>query len=199
MQSPIDIVSTKSKALGKFDFYYNAHSLQMSHIGINVLVQGECDSKLVFSGETYTLQQYHFHHPAEHTIDGKEYSMEFHLVHMNSAQELLVIGIMMEISAEDNPYFELIFANFPQNEGDSFNDSTIMIHPADFLPEGTENFYHYMGSLTTPPCSENVRWFLLAESITVSQKQIDAFTKVFAKNNRPLQDLNEREIFHQSS
>jgi len=136
-------------------------------------------------GETFKLLQFHFHGKSEHTIDGKRYDMVAHLVHQNpKTKQLAVIAVFFE-EGKNNPVLDNVLSGL---------DKEIRIDPADLLPKDTSHYFHYVGSLTTPPCSENVQWYLLKQPAQASKEQIEAFRKYYVDNERPVQELHDRKI-----
>jgi carbonic anhydrase len=145
---------------------------------------------MTVDGTTYQLAQFHLHTPSEHLIDGEAAALELHLVHQNSQGQLAVVGVMIENGTE-NSALQTVFANMPQQTGT--NTAIGTINASSFLP-GNRTYFTYPGSLTTPPCSEGVKWIVLQNPITASQAQIDAFTNIYQVNARPEQDLKLRTI-----
>jgi carbonic anhydrase len=145
-------------------------------------------------GKDYALKQFHFHHPSEHTIDGKQAPLELHLVHAAKDGGLAVVGIMFT-EGPANEALNDIWATAPAKEGKAA--VAFQIDVSKFMPQGTEAF-RYEGSLTTPPCSETVRWTVMAEPQTASAAQIAAFAQLFPWNARPVQPLNRRFVLKTS-
>lgn len=144
--------------------------------------------------------QFHFHKPSEHTIDGQSFPMELHIVHRNPANgALAVVGVMLAEGDEANAAYSIVFDNLPAEEGEPDEESALTINVADLLPEDTETFFTYEGSLTTPPCSEIVRWLVLAQPVTLSSEQIAAFGAIYEVNARPVLPLNTRDLFTNQS
>lgn len=153
---------------------------------------------LTVGGMTYALRQFHFHTQSEHLLDGNAFPIEMHLVHQNEAGELAVVGIFIE-AGDENEELAKVWADLPGV------DDTRTINVQDFrlarvLPDNRANF-RYAGSLTTPECSEDVRWFVMKTPIEMSQAQIDAFVAIFSDadafpdgNRRPTQPLNGRYV-----
>ena len=136
-------------------------------------------------GEKFQLLQFHFHGKSEHTVDGKRYDMVAHLVHQNpKTKQLAVVAVFFE-EGKNNPMLDNIIGGVGKN---------IRIDPQDILPADTAHYYHYVGSLTTPPCSENVQWYLLKTPSTASRDQINEFRKYYVDNERPIQELHDRQI-----
>jgi len=142
------------------------------------------------NGVEYALKQFHFHHPSEHTIDGRTFPLELHLVHASPDGKLAVIGVMFEQGAA-NAALDSVWATAPGREGKAA--VAFEINAADFMPKAM-SAYRYEGSLTTPPCSETVSWTVMAEPQTASAAQIAAFSEIFPWNARPVQPLNRRYV-----
>jgi carbonic anhydrase len=144
--------------------------------------------------ETYALVQFHFHAPSEHTVDGEHFPMEMHFVHQAEDGALAVVGVLIEEGAR-NPSIALLWAQLAAVPG---TERTVQI-PADFADHvfsgDATGIYHYGGSLTTPPCSEGVQWYVRRTPTQLSRDQIAAFTAVYDHNNRPVQVLNRRTVF----
>lgn len=159
----------------------NGHTLQ-----VNVDAAGG----IVLGGKSYALKQFHFHHPSEHTIDGKAFPLELHLVHAAPDGDLAVIGVMLQEGAASSG-LDAIWAAAPATEGEAPVAATIDV--ASFMPASSAAF-RYEGSLTTPPCSETVHWTVMSSPMTASPSQIAAFASLFPWNARPVQPLNRRYV-----
>ena len=140
-------------------------------------------------GKRYQLLQFHFHTPSEHMIDGKRAPMEVHFVHAAKDGELAVIGVMIEGGGK-NMLFDQLVASTPRSGEVPFGTA----NPNALLPLQDGDFFRYRGSLTTPPCSEIVRWTVLKEPLKVSQESIQAYEDMFEPNARPIQDTGRRYI-----
>jgi carbonic anhydrase len=165
------------------DVIDNGHTIQVNYDEGSVLQVGE---------QIYTLQQFHFHAPSEHTIGGRHFPMEVHLVHQSSDGELAVVGLLVAEGAY-NPAFEPIWDHLPDEPGQEVHLEQVQVHVDDLLPTNRET-YRYRGSLTTPPCSEGVSWLVAAEAIELAPEQISQFTSIIPANNRPVQRLGARTI-----
>jgi carbonic anhydrase len=161
----------------------NGHTVQINYGGADTLVVGD---------ERFVLLQYHFHAPSEHTISGRHAPMEMHLVHKSAAGNLAVLGVLIEEGAA-NAAFAPVWANLPTAKGMETHYQDVEVDVDDLLP-ANRAAYRYSGSLTTPPCSEGVRWFVLATPIQLSAEQVAAFKAVVQGNNRPVQPLNDRPV-----
>ncbi|MEA5567222.1 carbonic anhydrase family protein [Anabaena sp. UHCC 0399] len=189
-QSPINLVSAIKEKLQPIFFNYKPTPLVVVNNGHTLQVNYAPGSTITINGEKYTLLQFHFHTPSEHTIGGKAAAMELHLVHRNDAGQLSVVGIMMKEGAA-NRLINEIWQYIPA-VGETKTVSRT-INAAAFLPN-TKAYFSYPGSLTTPPCSEGVRWNVLVEPITVSKEEISIFQKLYQVNARPIQPVNGRVI-----
>ncbi len=165
------------------DVINNGHTIQVSY---------DEGSQLLLDEETYSLAQYHFHAPSEHTVDGRHYAMEMHLVHQSDAGELAVLGVLIKAGAY-NPAFEPVWSHLPDEAGEEAHLENVQTNVDDLLPV-SQRTYRYRGSLTTPPCSESVNWQVKADPIELSAEQINAFTSIMSDNNRPVQPLGERRL-----
>lgn len=190
-QSPIDIRSAQKSALAPLAFGYAASGAEVVNNGHTVQVNLADGGALTLDGVPYKLVQFHFHTPSEERIGGKAYPLVAHLVHKSAEGKLAVVGIMLK-QGKANAALKPVFDNLPQAEGEkkaldgNFN-------AADMLP-AQQGYYKYMGSLTTPPCSEGVRWQVMKQPIEVSKAQIKAFQKLYKLNARPVQPLNGRKL-----
>lgn len=190
-QSPIDIrdgIKVDQEALvieyqpSYFRIIDNGHTIQVSY------GQG---SRLSAMGRTYELLQFHFHRPSEERIDGRAFDMVMHLVHRDLEGHLAVLAVLLK-EGRPNQLVQTLWNNLPlERNQDYAPNATIQI--ADVLPANLD-YYAYMGSLTTPPCTEGVLWLVLKQPVEVSREQIAIFSRFYANNARPLQPANDRVI-----
>jgi carbonic anhydrase len=190
-QSPIDIDDAVVGAPAAIEFNYNPVPLVVVNNGHTVQVNYAEGSTVSIDGQEYELLQFHFHTPSEHTMSTLASAMELHLVHRNDMGVLAVVGIMMEAGAA-HPIIDTVWEHIPEEEG-THTVEGLTINAADLLPNGI-TYFSYTGSLTTPPCSEGVRWNVLAEPIQVSEEQIATFESLYSVNARPIQPTNGRII-----
>ncbi len=165
------------------DLVDNGHTIQIT---IDVPVSTE------LGGVRYELVQFHFHAPSEHTIDGEHAPLEVHFVHKSAAGELAVIGILVEEGTHDVLWDPIIEA-LPAAAGDTRHVEDLDLDISELRPLPTR-YYRYAGSLTTPPCSEGVRWVVMAEKRQISTEQMAAVVSHLHRNNRPVQPLGSRKI-----
>ncbi|MBI0028910.1 carbonic anhydrase family protein [Gilliamella sp. B14448G11] len=191
-QSPINIdnvLKTQHENLtfsfekGKQEIVNNGHTIQVNVTGNNQLILDE---------QIFTLQQFHFHTPSENTIKGKHYPMEAHFVYKNKDGELTVVALMFN-NGEANPEIAKAWQQMPAEVNNKIIlDKTVDINT--LFPKKLD-YYRFSGSLTTPPCTEGVRWIVLEQAVTASDEQIQKFhSTMHHDNNRPVQPLNGRVI-----
>lgn len=191
-QSPIDLTSANAQDVTNIAFHYQPTEVKIQNNGHTVQVTYDAGSYIEVDGQRYDVAQFHYHAPSEHAVDGKLYAAELHIVHKNAAGELaLVVGILFEEGAE-NPAFTELLAHLPAEESPE-TDAGFMVNAADFLPD-VQTTFRYSGSLTTPPCSEGINWFVMTTPVELSADQIAAFEHVHEGNNRPVQPLNTRTL-----
>ena len=190
-QSPIDIDDAVEGVPAKIKFNYVPVPLVVVNNGHTIQVNYPPGSTVSINDQEYELLQFHFHTPSEHTMSGKASALELHLVHRNKEGQLAVVGVMME-EGKANSSISTIWENIPEEKG-SNKVEELTINAADLLPSG-KSYFSYVGSLTTPPCSEGVKWNVLAQRIQVSRAQIAAFEKLYQMNARPIQSSNGRII-----
>ncbi|MET0028271.1 MAG: carbonic anhydrase family protein [Candidatus Thiodiazotropha sp.] len=190
MQSPIDFNHAFNAGRINLDLNYQAAQLEIENNGHTVKVSYPEGSYLSFSGQRYKLLQFHFHSPSEHTEAGGFHPMEIHFVHQADDGTLAVIGVFVD-EGEENLALSEIWDHLPNHANNKQKFNKEVINAYDLIPKDV-GYYRYMGSLTTPPCSEGVNWFVINQPIQASKAQIDAFKAVMEGNNRPTQPVNHR-------
>jgi carbonic anhydrase len=188
-QSPIDIVTPVQARLPALVFGWGTRPDTIVNNGHTIRVDFTPGSTLQTSSGSYGLVQLHFHHPAEHLIAGKRSAMEVHFVHTNPAGNAAALGVFM-VPGKSNATFNKIVQTMPAAEGPPVKADP-SIDPNGLLP-ATRDYFRYEGSLTIPPCGENIEWSLLRTPIEVAQDDIAAFAKLYAMNARPPQKDNRR-------
>jgi carbonic anhydrase len=193
-QSPVDIRGAHlNKALQPIEFHYIAGPVTLENNGHTIIVHVDPGSYIVAGGVRYELQQFHFHHPSEEAVKGKLTDMVVHLVHQSADGKTAVIALRLnEDRGSPNPVLADLWPHLPKVPGGT-EKVTEEISPGGLLP-ADRGYWTYMGSLTVPPCTEGVRWFVLEQELTLSRDQLRAFTAIFKMNSRPLQDLHGRRI-----
>ncbi len=193
-QTPINVVATKDVDLKPLDLNYTAGSATIIDNGHTVQVNVAEGNVLKIDGVDYKLKQFHFHVPSENNINGNEYPLEAHFVHATDDGKLAVVAVMFEEGAE-NPTLAKAWKKVPSLKvGEAVKCGLTVDEIKALMPKNKE-YYKFMGSLTTPPCSENVKWHVFKTPLTVSKEQINTFFDKFSfPNNRPVQPTNGREI-----
>lgn len=190
-QSPIDITSAAHhETLGEIVFNYQSIPLTLTNNTHTIQINATPGSTITVAGTSYELAQFHFHDPSEHTINGQHSPMELHLVHKSADGALAVVGVLMNQGAE-NAALAQFWNALPQKAGEVKLDTQFAV--ASLLP-ADRHYYTYQGSLTTPPCSEGVRWIVLKAPIEVSPAQVEAYAAILPRTARPVQLLNGRTI-----
>ncbi|OGQ51594.1 MAG: hypothetical protein A3J24_00950 [Deltaproteobacteria bacterium RIFCSPLOWO2_02_FULL_53_8] len=190
-QSPIDITGASHEPLPDIGFAYKPSKLNILNNGHTVQVNYDEGSSITLDNVKYNLLQFHFHDPSEHTVGGKSFGMEVHLVHKNAKGELAVVGLLIN-EGKENAVLAETWKNMPA-KADEKKALSSKINAQDLLPSD-HSYYRYTGSLTTPPCSEGVNWLVFTTPIEMSKAQIAAFKKIINKNARPVQPINARKV-----
>ena len=193
-QSPIDIRNARlNKALQPIEFHYVTGSVIEENNGHTIVVNVKPGSYIVAEGVRFELIQFHFHHPAEETVKGKYSDMEVHLVHKSADGKLAVVAVRMaEDVAKPNAVLAALWPQIPRAKGDTVK-VTDMVNPGGLLP-ADRGYWTYTGSLTTPPCTEGVRWFVFEEELALSRDQLRTFGTLYRMNARPIQEPHGRKI-----
>ncbi len=187
-QSPVDLASPIPVSLDALDIQWQPAKADMVDNGHTIQVNVPEGSWITLDGRRFSLLQFHFHLPSEHTYEGIRSAMEVHFVHQAAEGDLAVIGVFMDVG-EIHPAVESIWDAAP---GFGEPSATLPeLDPSALLPEDP-GYLRYAGSLTTPPCAEVVSWVLMTHAITVSRAQVDAFEARYPMNARPVQRLNRR-------
>ena len=189
-QSPDNLTGMVEAKLAPLQFHYQTGGKTLVNNGHTIQVNYAPGSTLELDGMRFELKQFHFHAPSENLIEGKSYPLEGHLVHANDRGELAVVAVMFE-PGRANAALSLAWQVLPAKAGESHGLKEPV--SAEQLLPAKRDYYRFSGSLTTPPCSEGVRWLVMKEPVQVSQAQIDAFKAVMHHpNTRPVQPLNGR-------
>jgi len=194
-QSPIDIRGAKlNKTLQPIEFHYLAASVELENTGNTVVVHVKPGSYIVAGGVRYELQDLDFHHPGEEAVNGKLTDMDVHLNHKSADGKLAILAVRLSESQGDpNAILASLWQHLPKEAGTRDKDPD-MVNPGGLLP-GDRGYWTYTGSLTTPPCTEGVLWFVFEQPVSISRAQLRAFEALgYRINSRPLQDRNGRKI-----
>ena len=191
-QSPVNLTGFIEAGLPPIEFNYESGGYNVLNNGHTIQVNYSPGSHINIDGQAFELKQFHFHAPSENHINGTSFPLEVHYVHANDQGQLAVVAVMFK-QGKENKALKGAWLGMPKIAGkkisysSSFNANKLLPHNKDY--------YRFNGSLTTPPCSEGVRWLVLKESLEASQEQISTFTDVLGfANNRPLQPINARAI-----
>jgi carbonic anhydrase len=194
-QSPIDIRGARlNKALAPIEFHYMAGPVTLVNTGHTVQVIPGPGSYIVAGGVRYDLVQFHFHHPGEEAVKGKITDMDIHLVHKSADGKFAVVAIRLteDITTPPNAVLAALWPHLPAKVG-AQEKIADPVNPGGLLP-ADRGYWTYMGSLTAPPCTEGVRWFIFEQEMTLSRGQLKAFATLYKVNSRPLQDAHGRKI-----
>ena len=193
-QTPIDIAPNAQADVANPVFAYQAGASEVINNGHTVQLKAEAANQMTVDGVTYTLLQMHFHAPSEHAIAGVRAPLEMHFVHQAADGTLAVVAVLAQAGAP-TPAWDAMVNVLSTAEGQS---ATTNVDWSALLPTNQAT-YRYLGSLTTPPCSEGVHWMVMQTPVTLSDAQIGAFTQAYAANARPLQAVNDREVINDTT
>jgi carbonic anhydrase len=190
-QSPIDIRDGIKVQLDAVQIDYKPSGFRVVDNGHTVQVNVEGGNSIEVIGRRYDLVQFHFHRPSEERINGRLFDMVAHLVHKDMEGRLAVIAVLLDRGSA-HPIIQTIWNNLPLEKGEEVAARAVLdlnaLLPAD------RRYYTYMGSLTTPPCSEGVLWMVMKNPVTISAEQIGIFSRLYPMNARPIQSASGRLI-----
>ncbi len=190
-QSPIDIRGGIAVDLEPIKFDYRPSAFSVIDNGHTVQVNVEPGNSITITGRRYELVQFHFHRPSEERIDGRQYDMVAHLVHKALDGRLAVVAVLLDRGSAQ-AIVQSVWNNLPLEKGDEVRAGT-HIDLSQLLPED-KRYYTYMGSLTTPPCSEGVLWMVMKQPVPISPEQVAIFSRLYPMNARPIQQADGRLI-----
>ncbi len=191
-QSPINLTAFADTDLPPLALHYGGSVTEEVNNGHTVQANYAPGSTLTIDGHTFELKQFHFHTPSENQIESHSFPMEAHLVHADKDGNLAVIAVMLEEGAA-NDAIAALWQTMPTKAGEITKPSQAVA--IDQLLPKDMDYYRFNGSLTTPPCSEGVRWLVLKHPVTISKEQVEQFAHVMHHpNNRPLQPINARPV-----
>jgi carbonic anhydrase len=191
-QSPIDIRDPKKADLPAIQFDYRESPLHVIDNGHTIMINYGAGSSIVVGDKKYTLKQFHFHRPSEEKINGVAHAMVVHLVHADQDGNLAVVAVLLDQGA-DNSLVREVWNDLPTEKGKEMLLDSIRINAADLLPSN-HGYYTFTGSLTTPPCSENVTWFVMKHPVTITSGEIERFSVLYRHDARPTQPLYGRAV-----
>ncbi|MFT4075378.1 MAG: carbonic anhydrase family protein [Asticcacaulis sp.] len=192
-QSPVDIVGQPKMQLSHMLLNYNSVTATIQNTGKTIRVTPANGGELDLDGDKYPLKYVEFHSPSEHALNGHQSTLESQFVHVDAEGHTLIVAVLYDIGAAD-PMLGSLWTYLPTDPGQPMPLADLLINAQDLMP-GTQDFYVYSGSLTTPPCTEAVTWMVYASPLTVSAEQADAFQRLIGPNARPLQARNARDFF----
>lgn len=192
-QSPINITTSYAQEMEKIKFNYGMTKITVVNNGHTIQLNIDPGSFIEALGTKYQLLQFHFHTPSEEAIGGIRYPMVAHLVHKSEDGKLAVVAALIQQGGQDNPLVEALWDKMPSEHNETRTFDKLTYSPAALLPLD-QCFYTFMGSLTTPPCSEGVRWLVMKNPLSISARQIARFRKEFPMNARPIQSINARNV-----
>ena len=193
-QSPINIeeTGTLQGPAEPLQFHYMASSGTVVNNGHTIQVDVLGDNSITVRGSNYKLLQFHFHHPSEEKVNYRGFAMVAHLVHRNAEGQLAVVAVLLDPGTANN-LINKVWTYMPLDAGDRVRMPIGLVDLNELLPRD-QRYYQFMGSLTTPPCTEGVLWLVLKQPVAVSREQIRLFSQLFPNNARPVQALNGRPV-----
>lgn len=190
-QSPIDIRGGLAVNLEPVKFNYQDSKFSVVDNGHTVQVQLQPGNTIDIGGRKFELQQFHFHRPSEERIDGRQFEMSLHLVHKDEQGRLAVVALLFD-EGPANAVVQDVWNNLPLERGDA-RPARLPLALTELLPDD-RRYYTYMGSLTTPPCSEGVQWVVMRAPQSLTAEQIGIFSRIYPMNARPVQSASGRRI-----
>jgi len=195
-QVPINItkkVTVESDDLKDIKFNYRTGASEVINNGHTIQVNVQGGSFIEVDGIKFSLKQFHFHTPSENQIEGKNFPLEAHFVHASAKGELAVVAVLFE-DGKENPVLKKIWSKMPHEAGETSVCGLSSKVIKSILPKD-KDYYKFSGSLTTPPCSEGVRWLVMEDYSHISAAQTKEFFDIFKhSNNRPIQAINARTV-----
>jgi carbonic anhydrase len=195
-QSPIDIRNAKKAQLPTIRFEYKSGPLKIINNGYTAVRVNYAPGNgnfLSVGGQRYELTQFHFHHPSEESIHGEPYAMVAHLMHVSSDSKVAGVAVLLQ-ARRANAVVRQLWEHMPNTPGKEEVIAGVEVNPTGLLPRDTSSYYTYMGSLTAPPYTEGVTWFVLRTPMDISAEEISAFAALYPHNVRPAQPLNGRVV-----
>ena len=190
-QAPLNIKGPFEKVRFSIAPDYKQGQLKIVNNGHTIQVNVPNGSKIRIDGKPFDLLQFHFHRPSEEHIDGKPSAMVVHFVHKSPEGELAVLAVML-LEGNENPGIKTLWTHAPKAAGPEVIPDGVMFNPANLLPKEMD-FFHYDGSLTTPPCTEKVKFYIMKTQVNIAKEQVTDFP--FKMNARPIQPANGRPIY----
>ena len=193
-QSPINIEepATLRGPAEPIQFEYAPSSASVVNNGHTIQVDMGGDNSITVRGTNYRLLQFHFHHPSEERVNHRSFAMVAHLVHRSTEGKLAVVAVLLE-PGPASPLINKVWTYMPLDAGDRVGMPPDILDMRELLPKD-QRYYQFIGSLTTPPCTEGVLWMVLKQPVAISREQLRLFGQLFPNNARPVQPVNGRAI-----
>jgi carbonic anhydrase len=203
-QSPINIISSKTDSgKHKITMHYKDEINKIENLGHTVQLDFQAGSNVTVDGETFDFKQCHFHTPSEHLIDGQTFPAEMHIVNImpnvdkKATPQYLVFGVLFK-EGKENKFIADFLNSIPKEEKETIEVKAGVVKLSDLFGNVSKgikgHYYHYKGSLTTPPFTESVRWYITKHIFEASAEQIEAINKIEGNNARHVQALYGRMI-----
>jgi len=193
-QSPVDISGQVKNQTGKIALDYNSSAATIQNTGKTVRLVPQNGGALILDGKRYDLKSIEFHSPSEHAVNGHHAMLESQFLHEDKDGNKVIVAVLYDTGVAD-PMLASLWTYLPTDPSQPVPMSDLLINAQDLLP-GTEDFYVYSGSLTTPPCTEGVTWMIYSSPLSVSAEQADTFERLIGPNARPVQPQHDRSYFH---
>ena len=190
-QSPIDIRDGIKVSLDPVQFDYKPSAFRVIDNGHTVQVNVSPGNSIEVMGRRFELLQFHFHRPSEERINGRQFDMVAHLVHKDLEGKLAVVAVLLDRGSVQ-PLVQMVWNNLPLEKGDEVAARATL--DLNALLPAERGYYTYMGSLTTPPCSEGVLWMVMKQPVPISPEQVSIFARLYPMNARPIQSASGRLI-----
>ena len=190
-QSPIDIRSGVRVDLEPIQFDYRPTGFRVVDNGHTIQVNVGGGNSIEVQGRRYDLLQFHFHRPSEERIDGRQFDMVAHLVHKDPEGRLAVVAVLLDRGSA-HPLVQTVWNNLPLEKNTEVAAGT-SLDMTNLLP-ADRRYFTYMGSLTTPPCSEGVLWMVMQQPVPIAVDQVNVFSRLYPMNARPIQSASGRLI-----
>ncbi len=191
-QSPTDLRASSQQAGGALSFDYRTTALKIANDGHTVRVRFHNGSTLRIGKQAYTLEQFHFHTPGGDRIEGQQFPMAAHLLHKSPSGQLLAVGVLFRLGAE-NALLNRLLPLIPKAGSGDHGLADETLNPLLLLPQD-KLYYRYQGSLTAAPCTEGVEWLMLKNPVEISAQQLQRYKALFNDNMRAAQPLNGRRV-----
>lgn len=193
-QSPIDLGRTQRLPYAPISFRYRSNPLSLRYDGHSVEADYRPGSYIMVDGRRYELERFRFHVPAEHHIRGRRADMELQLIHRDARGRYAIVAVLMVAGRKHNPMLARILDHLPPTQHSGYYNRRKGINPLFLLPN-ERSYLAYTGSLTQPPCTENVSWYVLPSIVEVEGKHVRRLRQLLGDNARPLQPTNDRSVY----